>query len=91
MDLDAAQSVVRGFASLRDPQSRRAAHQGIWSLLNSWEIRNFKSYAENWMLQYDILGRLPLELVGCVAQHLNPADFFILRRVRFQRCTSEPS
>ncbi|KAJ5348298.1 uncharacterized protein N7506_001551 [Penicillium brevicompactum] len=56
-------------------------YQGIWDLLNSYEIRDVKSHAEKWTFQHDILGCLPLELAGRVAQHLDPTDLFILRRV----------
>ncbi|KAJ5329132.1 hypothetical protein N7452_009522 [Penicillium brevicompactum] len=59
----------------------KSRYQGIWGLLNSYEIRDVKSHAEKWTFQHDILGCLPLELAGRVAQHLDPTDLFILRRV----------
>lgn len=53
---------------------------GIMNELSSDEWRELKSRADQFSLQYDILGTLPLELVAHIAEHLEVVDIFRLRR-----------
>lgn len=49
--------------------------------LASDEWRELKARADQFSLQYDILGKLPLELAAQISEHLDISDMICLRRV----------
>lgn len=50
--------------------------------LSSDEWRELKTRADQFSLQWDILGTLPLELAAQISEHLDIADMMRLRRVK---------
>ncbi|KAJ5659136.1 hypothetical protein N7507_005587 [Penicillium longicatenatum] len=86
-----AQSILAQFNGL-SPHNRQLVYHGILDQLRRSEWREVKLRADRINLQYDLLGKLPLEIVAMVAEHLNTADLILLQRVsqQWQRVLSSP-
>ncbi|KAJ9483548.1 hypothetical protein VN97_g9846 [Penicillium thymicola] len=80
MDSD-TQPILAGFMALRDNSSRRAALNEILDNLSHHEIREVKRRFETMTFQYDLLDKLPLELVVMLVKYLDLVDIVLLRRV----------
>ncbi|KAJ5810476.1 uncharacterized protein N7503_002694 [Penicillium pulvis] len=86
-----AQSILAQFDVL-SPQNRQLVYHGILDHLRRSEWREVKLRADRINFEYDLLGKLPLEIVAMVAEHLNIADLILLQRVsqQWRRVLSSP-
>ncbi|OKO99122.1 hypothetical protein PENSUB_8508 [Penicillium subrubescens] len=86
------QALLRQYQDL-PKSSRQAILRGILDQLPRDGWREIKAQADVHTFQYDILGKLPLELAALVAECLPLVDIIRLRRVsqRWQQVLSSPS
>ncbi|CAG8908962.1 unnamed protein product [Penicillium egyptiacum] len=80
------QPIIAGFMALRDSSSRRAVINGILDNLSPHEIREVKSRFETITFHYDLLDKLPIELVAMLAKYLDLVDLVLLRKVSKRWC-----
>ncbi|KAF3387139.1 hypothetical protein F1880_000036 [Penicillium rolfsii] len=87
-----AEALLRQYQNL-PTSSRQAVLRGILDQLPRDGWRLIKAQADSHTFQYDILGKLPLELAALVAEYLPLNDIICLRRVshRWQRVLSSPA
>ncbi|KAJ5935645.1 hypothetical protein N7466_005192 [Penicillium verhagenii] len=78
-----AQSILAQFGGL-STESRRLVFHGILDQLRRPEWRDVNLRSDRISFEYDILGKLPLEIVALIVEHLPLSDLFLLQTVSRQ-------
>ncbi|KAJ5929665.1 hypothetical protein N7454_006615 [Penicillium verhagenii] len=78
-----AQSILTQFGGL-STESRRLVFHGIMDQLHRAEWRDVNLRSDRISFEYDILGKLPLEIVALIVEYLPLSDLFLLQTVSRQ-------